>query len=154
MRDITTMLYKLYRLSNIIYKLKIPFVPQIITKFIRFVFAAEIPYSSEIGKSTIIAYGGLGTVIHYRSKIGENCIIASLVTIGGTSRKEGVPVIGDNVILGTGSKVLGPITVGDNVVIAANAVVVKDVPGNCLVGGIPAQIIKENINIKDYHDML
>ncbi len=118
------------------------------------VFAAEIPCSCEIGENSIIAHGGLGTVIHYKSKIGKNCIIASLVTIGGTSRKEGVPVIGDNVIVGTGSKVLGPIRIGNNVVIAANAVVVKDVPGNCIVGGIPARTIKENININDYHDML
>lgn len=148
------MIYKLYKLSNNLYKLKIPVLPQIITKIIRFVFAAVIPYSCVIGKNTIIGYGGLGIVIHHRSVIGENCNIGSLVTIGGTSKKYAVPVIGDNVIIGAGAKVLGPVTVGNNVVIAANAVVVKNVPDNSLVAGVPAQIIKKNIDIKDYHDLL
>ncbi|MFQ5456253.1 MAG: serine O-acetyltransferase [Nitrospirota bacterium] len=148
------MIYKMYKLSNVLYKLKIPIIPDIISTLIRFVFAAYIPYSCEIGRNTIIGYGGLGIVVHNRSIIGENCVIGSLVTIGGTSKKYGVPVIGDNVIIGSGAKLIGPIRVGNNVVIGANAVVVKDVPDNCVVGGIPAGILKNNINITNYHDLL
>lgn len=54
----------------------------------------------------------------------------------------GTPVIGDNVKIGTGAKIIGGVTVGNNVFIGANAVVVKDVPDNCVVGGVPAKIIK------------
>ena len=52
------------------------------------------------------------------------------------------PVIGDNVVISAGCKIIGKVNIGDNVIIAPNAVVVKDVPENCVVGGIPAQIIK------------
>ena len=53
-----------------------------------------------------------------------------------------MPTIGDHVGLGPGVKIIGNITIGNNVFIAANAVVVKDVPDNCIVGGVPAKIIK------------
>ena len=82
--------------------------------------------------------------------IGENCIINSGVVLGGTSHKYEVPKLGDNVLVGAGAKILGSITIGNNVVIGANAVVLKDVSDNTLVAGIPAKVIKENINIKDY----
>lgn len=82
--------------------------------------------------------------------IGENCIIGTNVTIGGRSYIEKVPVIGNNVYIGTGAKILGDVVIGNNCVIGANAVVVKHVPDNCVVAGVPASIIKENIDIKDY----
>ena len=62
------------------------------------------------------------------------------VTIG--YKGTGKPRIGNNVTVCCGAKVLGDITVGNNVVIGANAVVCKDVPDNCVVGGVPAKIIK------------
>ena len=62
------------------------------------------------------------------------------VTIG--DRNGGRPIIGNNVGFGPGVKVLGKVTIGDNCFIAANAVVVKDMPANAIVGGVPAKIIK------------
>lgn len=73
-------------------------------------------------------------------KIGSNCHINQQVTIGFTKKKE-PPVIGNNVCVGCGAKVLGQIEIGDNVTIGANAVVIKDIESNCVVGGVPAQII-------------
>lgn len=73
-------------------------------------------------------------------KIGSNCRVFQQVTIGWNGGKR--PVIGDNVIICCGAKVIGGITVGNNVTIGANAVVCKDVPDNCVVGGVPAKIIK------------
>lgn len=61
-----------------------------------------------------------------------------------------VPVIGDNVYIGAGAKVLGNVKVGSGSVIGANEVVVHDVPPRCVEAGIPARIIKENIDINDY----
>ncbi len=89
-------------------------------------------------------------VVHARAVIGKNCMIGQCVTIGGKSGQYEVPVIGDNVEINAGARVLGPIHIGDNVIIGANAVVVKDVPSNCVVAGVPAKIIKSNINFERY----
>ena len=89
-------------------------------------------------------------MIHHRAVIGDHFIIGQGITIGGRSRNPTVPVIGDKVYIGAGARVLGPIKVGSNVVIAPNAVVIKDVPDNCIVGGIPAKVIKEGIRFEDY----
>lgn len=80
-------------------------------------------------------------IVNSKAKIGKNLTIYPGVTVGGA--KTGVPTIGDNVFLGLGCKVFGGIHIGDNVVVAPNAVVVKDVPANCIVGGVPAKIIKK-----------
>ena len=100
---------------------------------------------------TKFAYGGIALVIHSRAIIGKNCIVGQCVTIGGRSRHYDVPKIGDNVYIGAGAKILGPITVGNNSVIGAGAVVLKDVPENSIIVGIPAKVIKTNINSKDFH---
>jgi len=93
----------------------------------------------------------MAVIVHKRAQIGKNCIIGSCVTIGGKSKHYNVPIIGDNVYISSGAKIIGPIRVGSNCVIGANAVVTKDVPDNCIVAGVPAVVIKENINAKDYY---
>lgn len=143
-------MYKIYKLANNLYKANIPFIPKVIKIFIRIIFGCVISYKTEIGEGTVLGYQGLAVVIHERAKIGKNCVISQGVTIGGTSKKHGVPVIGDNVYIGAGAKIIGPITIGDEVVIGANAVVVNDVPNRCVVGGIPAKIIKHDIDIVNY----
>lgn len=80
--------------------------------------------------------------------IGRNCMIGQGVTIGGKSRWYEVPVLGDNVYVSAGARILGPVVIGDNVIIGANAVVVKDVPSNCIVAGVPAKIIKDNVDVE------
>lgn len=62
--------------------------------------------------------------------------------IGHKSRGTGAPQIGDNCFIGAGAKIFDNICIGDNVTVAQNAVVTKDVPENCIVGGVPAKIIK------------
>jgi serine O-acetyltransferase len=86
---------------------------------------------------------GFGCIVA-AEKIGENCWINPSVTIGYKDDKGGLPSIGSNVYIGTGAKILGPVTIGDNVVIGANAVVIKNVPSNCTVAGLPARIIKRD----------
>ena len=75
--------------------------------------------------------------------IGENCWINQQVTIG-YSKDERAPIIGDNVNINAGAKVIGSIRIGNNVKIGANAVVVKDVPDNCTVVGVPAYIVRRD----------
>lgn len=85
---------------------------------------------------------GISTLVYAR-KIGKNCYINQQANVGFVDSTE-PPIIGDNVSIHAGAKVFGNITVGNGATIGANAVVVKDVPENCTVVGIPAYIVKEN----------
>ena len=85
--------------------------------------------------------GGGGVLLNAK-KIGNYCGFNSGVLIGNKGGQENRPEIGDNVSFGPGAKAIGGITIGSNSFVAANAVVVKDVPANSIVGGVPAQIIK------------
>ena len=98
----------------------------------------------EIGGGLYIQHG-FSTMIAAK-KIGENCWVNQQVTIGYNGNSE-PPVIGDNVTITCGAKVLGEIQIGNRVVVGANAVVIRDVPNDCVVGGIPAKILKNNCRI-------
>lgn len=95
----------------------------------------------EIGGGLYIQHG-FATMIAAKT-IGENCWINQQVTIGYNGQGD-PPVIGDNVMITCGAKVLGSIHVGDHVIVGANAVVIRDVPDHCVVGGVPARILKTN----------
>lgn len=97
--------------------------------------------TEKIGKGLFIQHG-FATIIAAKS-IGENCWVNQQVTIG-FSNKTAAPYIRDNVTINAGAKVIGGVRVGNNAVVGANAVVVKNVPDNCVVVGVPAQIIKRN----------
>ncbi len=133
----------------------IPFFPILINKiFIRLIFGCQLGVGTKFGVNVDLGYGGLGVVIHERAIIGNNVRIGTGVTIGGTTEKYEVPAIGDNTIVSTGVKVLGPVKIGCNCVIGANAVVLESIPDNCVAVGIPARIIKENIQIENYRRMV
>lgn len=140
----------MYRVARQLHSWRIPIVPRFITYFIRFFWAAYIPHTAEIGEGTMLGYGGLGVVIHGRAVIGKNCLIGQHVTIGGTSQKYDVPILGDNVFVGAGAKILGPVRIGNDVVVGANAVVLTHLPDNSLAVGIPAKVIKTGIKMVDY----
>ncbi len=97
--------------------------------------------TASVGKGLRIQHG-FATIISAHS-IGENCWINQQVTIGYVNETD-CPSIGNNVRISAGAQVLGRITIGNNVVIGANAVVVKDVPSNCTVAGVPSRIIRRN----------
>lgn len=132
-----------YRISHWCYIYRIPLLPKLITLLIFLVYNSKVPYQAKIGKGTKLGYGGIGVVIHKDSVIGNNCMIAQHVTIGGgNSRYPGLPVIGDNVHISHGAIVFGGISIGDNVDVGANAVVCKPVPDNAVVAGVPAKILR------------
>lgn len=81
-------------------------------------------------------------IINQATSIGKNLTIYPGVEIGTKYPGGECPIIGDNVFIGAGAKIFGKIKIGNNVTIAANAVVVKDIPDNAIVGGVPAQILK------------
>ena len=94
-------------------------------------------YTSDIGGGLYIQHG-FATIISAK-KIGENCRIYQQVTIGYKGTEN--PVLEDNVSVTCGAKVLGGITMHENSLAAAGAVVVKDVPANAIVAGVPAKVI-------------
>lgn len=98
-------------------------------------------YTPDIGGGLYIQHG-FATMIAAKS-IGENCWINQQVTIGYRGSGE-PPVIGNNVTITCGAKVLGDIRIGNSVTVGANAVVIRDVPDHCVVGGIPAKVLKTN----------
>jgi serine O-acetyltransferase len=139
-----------YRIARRLFLWNVPVLPKIITYFIRLVFSCYLPYTAKLGRDSVLGYGGLGIVIHGRTVIGDGCHIDQNVTIGGTSKKHKVPVLGNNVYVGAGAKILGPIKIGNEVVIGANAVVLTDIPNNSVAVGIPAKVIKSGILKSDY----
>ena len=98
---------------------------------------------------------GMGVVIGETSEIGHNVTIYHGVTLGGTTLTHGKrhPTIEDNVVIGAGAKVLGAIVIGSNSRIGANAVVVKSVPPESVVVGVPGQVVHRSQPSKEGPDL-
>jgi len=124
----------LHRIAHFFWKIRMPFVPRYLSEITREHTGIEIHPGAEIGKDFFIDHGG-GVVI------GETAIIGDNVTMTDPVKRH--PTLGNNIVVGTGAKLLGPITIGDNVKIGANSVVVRDVPPNSVVVGVPGKIISQ-----------
>ena len=109
----------------------------------------EIHPGATIGSKLFIDHG-MGVVIGETSDIGDNVTLYQGVTLGGTSLDSGKrhPTLEDDVIVGAGAKVLGPLTLGRACRVGSNAVVVKDVPAEATVVGIPAKEVVSAANKK------
>ncbi|MBN1429914.1 MAG: serine O-acetyltransferase [Anaerolineae bacterium] len=102
----------------------------------------EIHPGAQIGPGLFIDHG-MGVVIGETAEVGSNVTLYHGVTLGGTSIEKGKrhPTLGEGVVVGAGAKILGAITIGDYSRIGANAVVVKDVPPNSVVVGVPGHVV-------------
>ncbi len=132
----------LYRKARWCYLHHIPALPKLIKGITFLLFNSVVPYTAEIGKDTKFAYGGMGCVVHSRTKIGERVIIGQNSTIGRSLDPEDIPTIGNDVYISAGVRIVGKIHVGNNVIIGANAVVCSDIPDNSVAVGVPAKVIK------------
>lgn len=99
----------------------------------------QISATTKIGKGMLVAHP-YATIINAES-IGDNFSCIHCTTLG--AKKNGRPVIGNNVSLGANVTIVGNVHIGNNVIVGAGGVVVKDVPDNCVVVGNPARIIKQ-----------
>ena len=139
-----------HQISNFFSKAGFDLIARIISQTIRFFTGIEIHPGAKIGKNLFIDHG-MGVVIGETSEIGNNVTIYHNVTLGGSSpsidserqrHEKRHPTIGHDVVIGSGAQIIGPIKVGNNARVAANAVVVKDVPENATMVGIPARAVK------------
>ena len=139
-----------HRIANFFSIAKLDLIARIISQFSRFLTGIEIHPKAKIGENLFIDHG-MGVVIGETSEIGDNVTIYHAVTLGGSSpsidserqrHEKRHPTIGNDVVIGSGAQIIGPIKVGNNARIAANAVVVKDVPENATMVGIPAKAVK------------
>ncbi len=131
-----------HRIAHWFWTHKMYFIGRFISHISRFLTGIEIHPGAKIGKRFFIDHG-MGVVIGETAEIGDNVTIYHQVTLGGVSLNKGKrhPTIKDNVVIGSGAKILGPFEVGENSKIGSNSVVVKEVPPNSTVVGIPGRVV-------------
>ena len=134
-----------YRIAHWLYRYKLLLLARLISQITRFFTGIEIHPGGKIGKGLFIDHG-MGVVIGETTEIGDHVTIYQGVTLGGTGKEKGKrhPTIGDGAIIATGAKVLGSITVGKNAKIGAGAVVIRSVPDNSTVVGVPGRVVVQD----------
>ena len=135
----------MHRLGHGFYKRGWYVTARLISQLSRFLTGIEIHPGAKIGEGLFIDHGS-GVVIGETTEIGENVTIYQGVTLGGTGKEKGKrhPTIGNNVVISVGAKVLGSFTVGDNARIGAGSVVLKAVPPESTVVGVPGKVVAKN----------
>lgn len=133
-----------HRVSHFLWEKNLKFAGRFLSHIARFLTGIEIHPGAKIGKGFFIDHG-MGVVIGETAEIGNNVSLYQGVTLGGTSLKKVKrhPTVEDNVVVGSGAKVLGAFTIGKNSKIGSGSVVVREVPENSTVVGIPAKVVKK-----------
>lgn len=131
-----------HRLTHWLWRHNLKLLARGLSQILRSLTGIEIHPAAQIAPGLFIDHG-MGVVIGETAEIGSNVTLYHGVTLGGTSLHKGKrhPTLEDNVVVGAGAKVLGAIRVGENSRIGANAVVVKPVPANSVVVGVPGQVV-------------
>jgi serine O-acetyltransferase len=131
-----------HRLTHWLWQHRLKLLARWVSHLFRALTGIEIHPGAKIGPEFFIDHG-MGVVIGETAEVGRRVTLYHGVTLGGTSHEKGKrhPTLDDNVVVGAGAKILGPITIGENSRIGANAVVVKSVPPNSVVVGVPGQVL-------------
>lgn len=131
-----------YRIAHWFWTREFFFIGRFTSHIGRFLTGIEIHPGARIGKKFFIDHG-MGVVIGETAEIGDNVTLYHGVTLGGVTwdKVKRHPTLADNVVIGSGAKVLGPFTVGKGAKIGSNSVVVKEVPENATVVGIPGRVV-------------
>ncbi|MDY6939365.1 MAG: serine O-acetyltransferase [Cyanobacteriota bacterium] len=132
----------LHRLAHWLHAIGLPFIPRFVSHISRFLTGIEIHPGATLGQGVFIDHG-MGVVIGETAIIGDGCLIYQGVTLGGTGKESGKrhPTLGEGVVVGAGAKVLGNLYIGNNVRIGAGSVVLRDVPSDCTVVGVPGRVV-------------
>ena len=140
-----------HRIAHWLFEHNMIITARLLSQISRFFTGIEIHPGAKIGNNFFIDHG-TGVVIGETTEIGDDVTLYQGVTLGGTGQEKGKrhPTIGNNVVVSSGAKVLGSFKVGDNSKIGAGSVVLKHVPPNSTVVGIPGQIvIRDGKRLKD-----
>ncbi|PIQ82321.1 MAG: serine O-acetyltransferase [Candidatus Omnitrophica bacterium CG11_big_fil_rev_8_21_14_0_20_64_10] len=134
-----------HRLAHGLNRIGLKFPARLLSQVARFLTGIEIHPGARIGRGFFIDHG-MGVVIGETAQVGDNVTLFQGVTLGGTGKEKGKrhPTLGNNVVVGAGAKVLGSFRIGNNVRIGANAVVVREVPDDAVVVGVPGRVVKES----------
>ena len=134
-----------HKISHFLYQKKWFFLARLISQIARFLTGIEIHPGAKIGRRFFIDHG-MGVVIGETAEVGDDVMMYHQVTLGGTGKECGKrhPTIKNGVTIAAGSKILGARTIGENAKIGANSVVLKNVPANATVVGIPARVVRVN----------
>ena len=130
-----------HRLAHAIWRHGWPVAARFLSHVSRFVTGIEIHPAAKLGPGLFIDHG-MGVVIGETAEVGENVTLLQGVTLGGTSlkREKRHPTLGNNVVVGAGAKIIGAFTIGDGSRIGAGSVVVREVPTNSVVVGVPGRV--------------
>ncbi len=131
-----------HRLAHRLWNHRLRWPARLLSHLARWLTGIEIHPGASIGPGFFIDHG-MGVVIGETAEIGPDVTLYHGVTLGGTSWKKGKrhPTLEEGVVVGAGAKILGPITIGARTRVGANSVVVKDVPSDSVVVGIPGRVI-------------
>lgn len=149
-----------HRIAHAFYKRRFYFIARVISQISRFLTGIEIHPGAVIGRRFFIDHG-MGVVIGETCVIGDDVVVYQGVTLGGTGKEKGKrhPTIENNALIAAGAKVLGNIVIGENSKVGAGSVVLKDVPPNSTVVGIPGRVVvqdgvrlKQDLNHRDLPD--
>lgn len=134
-----------HRVAHWLWRHRLGTLARFISNISRMWTGIEIHPGAKIGERFFIDHG-TGVVIGETTEIGDDVLLYQGVTLGGTGKEKGKrhPTLLNNIVVGTGAKVLGNITIGNNVKIGANAVVLRDVPDNSTVVGVPGRVVMQN----------
>ncbi|MEV2966837.1 serine O-acetyltransferase EpsC [Paenibacillus larvae] len=134
-----------HRIAHWFFRKRFFTIARILSQISRFLTGIEIHPGAVMGKRLFIDHG-MGVVIGETCVIGDDVVLYQGVTLGGTGKEKGKrhPTIGNKVVISSGAKVLGSFKVGDNSNIGANAVVLREVPPNSTVVGIPGKVVKRD----------
>lgn len=132
----------MHRVAHAFYKRRLFLLARLISHISRFLTGIEIHPGAKIGEGFFIDHGS-GVVIGETAEVGDNVTIYQGVTLGGTGKEKGKrhPTIGNNVVISTGAKILGSFTIGDNSKIGAGSVVLRPIPPNSTVVGVPGRVV-------------
>ncbi|WP_010632244.1 serine O-acetyltransferase EpsC [Sporolactobacillus vineae] len=143
-----------HRVAHWLWKKKLYFFARALSQFSRFLTGIEIHPGAQIGRRFFMDHG-MGIVIGETCEIGDDVTLFQGVTLGGTGKEKGKrhPTIGNDVLISAGARVLGSINIGDHSKIGAGSVVLRDVPADSTVVGIPGRVVRQHGQKVHHHDL-
>jgi len=140
----------LHRMAHKLHQSGFVLGARILSQLNRFLTGIEIHPGAKIGRRCFIDHG-MGAVIGETAEVGDDVLMYQGVTLGGTGKERGKrhPTVGNKVVIGAGAKILGNITIGNNAKVGAGSVVIRPVPDDSTVVGVPGRVTRRRLDSGD-----